>query len=61
MPKTIHNKLVRDKIVNIIEQSGKKAYSRILNQNEFFNELMKKLHEEVSEFQAGMHWIRRWK
>ncbi len=50
MPNTIHNKLVRDKVVNIIEKSGRKVYSRILSENEFFNELMRKLHEEVNEF-----------
>ena len=50
MYKTIYNKLVRDKMLNIIEKSGGKADARILNNNEFFNELKKKLQEEVSEF-----------
>ena len=40
----IHNKLVRDKIPEIIENTGKKAYCRILTEEEYLSELDKKLN-----------------
>lgn len=45
-----YNKLVRDKIVDIIEADGRKAEFRILDNVEFRNELNKKLQEEVYEY-----------
>lgn len=48
----IHNKLVRDKIPEIIESTGKKAYCRILTEEEYLSELDKKLNEECAEYQA---------
>lgn len=45
----IFNKLVRDKIPEIIQQDGKIAVTRILNDNEYKIELMKKLLEECNE------------
>lgn len=48
----IHNKLVRDKISEIIESTGKKAYCRILTEEEYLSELDKKLNEECAEYQA---------
>ena len=49
--KTIHyDKLVRDEIPQIIEGQGKKAVTRILNDNEYREYLEKKLDEEVAEF-----------
>ena len=45
-----YNKLVRDKIVDIIEADGRKAEYRILDNVEFRNELNKKLQEEVHEY-----------
>lgn len=50
MGKVIHNKLVRDKIAEIINNSGRKANIRILNDSEYYSELKKKLQEEVDEF-----------
>jgi len=48
----IHNKLVRDRIPEIIEKSGKTAYRRILNNEEYIEELDRKLNEECAEYQA---------
>lgn len=48
----IHNKLVRDKIPEIIENTGKTAYCHILNGEEYIAELDKKLNEECAEYQA---------
>ena len=48
----IHNKLVRDKIPEIIEKSGKKAITRTLTQEEYLSELDRKLNEECAEYQA---------
>lgn len=48
----IYNKLVRDKIPEIIKADGKKANIRILENEEYLNELVKKLQEEAKEFEA---------
>ena len=48
----IHNKLVRDKIPEIIEKSGKTAYCHILDETEYLAELDRKLNEECAEYQA---------
>ena len=45
-----YNKLVRDKIINIIEADGRKAQYIILNNEEYKEELNKKLQEEVKEY-----------
>lgn len=44
------NKLVRDKIPEIIEAEGRKCKYRILGEQEYVLELKKKLQEEVNEF-----------
>lgn len=49
MSKTIHNKLVRDNIPAIIEESGKTPNHRTLNDIEFRNALRLKLVEEANE------------
>lgn len=46
----IYNKLVRDKIPEIIAESGKVAIYRRLDDEEYKIELEKKLDEEVAEF-----------
>lgn len=46
----IFNKLVRDKIPEIIEKNGEKAIIEILDDNRFLQELHKKLFEEAEEF-----------
>ena len=45
----IYNKLVRDNIPNIIKKNKGKAYTRILNNEEYKIELEKKLCEEYNE------------
>ncbi len=45
-------KLVRDKIPEIIKADGKEPITRVLSEQEFLNELDKKLNEEVEEYQA---------
>lgn len=46
----IHNKLVRDRIPEIIEKNGKKFSTRILNNSEYIKELKKKSFEELDEY-----------
>ncbi|MGO4890420.1 phosphoribosyl-ATP pyrophosphohydrolase [Anaerobacillus sp. MEB173] len=45
-----YNKLVRDKIPVIIENSGKSYQTKILDQTEYIKELKIKLGEEVEEY-----------
>ena len=52
MPTITHNKLVRDKIPEIIEKSGKTAHCRVLENEEYLAELDRKLNEECAEYQA---------
>lgn len=46
----IHNKLVRDRIPEIIEKSGKNFSTKILNSEEYIKELKKKGFEELEEY-----------
>lgn len=49
-----YNKLVRDRIIEFIERDGVNYKSRILDDNEFQKELLKKIVEEAQEvFEAG--------
>lgn len=50
MKEIIYNKLVRDKILEVIEKTGKKAEFHIANEEEYKDLLIKKLSEEVIEF-----------
>jgi predicted house-cleaning noncanonical NTP pyrophosphatase (MazG superfamily) len=45
-----YNKLVRDKITNIIKKNGETPKCRILSDEEYLEELHKKLFEEANEF-----------
>ena len=45
----VYNKLVRDKIPSIISNNGEKAFIKILNDDEYKSELLKKLLEECNE------------
>jgi predicted house-cleaning noncanonical NTP pyrophosphatase (MazG superfamily) len=50
----IYNKLVRDKIPEIIAADGKKFVTRILDEEEHLQELVKKLAEEYEEFKKDI-------
>ena len=50
--RAVHNKLVRDKIPEIIEKAGKMPVTHILSEEEYITELDKKLNEECAEYQA---------
>jgi predicted house-cleaning noncanonical NTP pyrophosphatase (MazG superfamily) len=49
-----YNKLVRDKIPAIIAADGKKLKSHILNDEEHLQALIKKLGEELKEFEEAL-------
>ena len=46
----VYNKLVRDKITDIIEADGRIAKYRILDNNEYRQQLNSNLQEEVKEY-----------
>ena len=46
----IHNKLVRDRIPEVIEKAGKKFTTRILDNDEYIKELKNKSFEELDEY-----------
>ena len=50
MATKIYNKLVRDLIPDIIEESGNKCRTRILSDDEYLKMLDAKLDEELSEY-----------
>ncbi len=45
----VYNKLIRDRILQIIERDGKKPYWRVLGKKKFLKELKKKILEEARE------------
>jgi predicted house-cleaning noncanonical NTP pyrophosphatase (MazG superfamily) len=45
-----YNRLVRDKIPELLEQAGKKGTFRLLDEKEYASELKKKLSEGVKEY-----------
>lgn len=45
-----YNKLVRDRIPEIIENNGKTFTTRILNEKEYIEEVSKKIQEELAEY-----------
>ncbi len=51
----MYNKLVRDKIPEIILNNGEKPYTRILSSEEYNIELKKKLIEEALEMQDSQN------
>ncbi len=44
-----YNKLIRDRILEIIKGAGEKPYWRILNEKEYLKEIKKKVVEEAKE------------
>ena len=53
MPITKYNKLVRDRIPEIIEASGKKSVCSTLSDEEYLVMLDAKLNEELAEYQES--------
>ena len=49
--KTIHNKLVRDRIPEIIQNSGKSCVCQTLDDQAYLDALDQKLCEELNEYQ----------
>ena len=49
----MYNKLVRDNIPNIIKKNGATPIVRILDDEEYFKELNRKLKEELNEYLDG--------
>lgn len=49
----IHNKLVRDRIPEIIEASGKRCEWEVLSDEEYLARLDEKLQEELAEYQEA--------
>ncbi len=47
----IHNKLVRDRIPEIIKSSGKTVITNILPEDKYLEALDRKLNEECAEYQ----------
>ncbi|MED1055649.1 nucleoside triphosphate pyrophosphohydrolase [Bacillus mycoides] len=45
-----HNKLIRNNIPKIIKANGKTPTTRILNEDEYIEELSKKTQEELTEY-----------
>lgn len=48
-----YNKLVRDKIPQLIEESGRSYTSRTLNEKEYFDALLDKIVEEIEEYRIS--------
>ncbi|ALC87745.1 phosphoribosyl-ATP pyrophosphohydrolase [Bacillus sp. FJAT-22090] len=51
----VYNKLVRDLIPQVIQKSGSKFTTRILDSSEHLTEIKNKLSEEVKEFQETLN------
>lgn len=48
-----YNKLVRDRVPELIEESGRKQVSRTLNEVEYEQALMDKIVEEIEEYRIS--------
>ena len=53
MKKTVYRKLVRDRIPEIIEQSGKTCACSVLSDEDYLKMLDEKLNEELAEYQES--------
>ena len=50
MKKNVYNKLVRDRIPEFIEKSGKRCTVEVLNDTDYLAMIDKKLDEELAEY-----------
>ena len=50
---TTYNKLIRDRIPDMLEKAGTKFHVEVLNQDRYILELKKKLSEEIIEYQEA--------
>lgn len=50
---TVHNKLVRDRIPDIIEASGKTCVVKVMSHDDYLRALDAKLNEELAEYQQS--------
>jgi predicted house-cleaning noncanonical NTP pyrophosphatase (MazG superfamily) len=48
-----HNKLVRDRIPELIERAGRRPVTRVLDDAEYPQALLRKLQEEAGEFERS--------
>ena len=48
-----YNKLVRDNVPKLIEESGRKQKSKVLNDHEYEQALMDKIVEEIEEYRIS--------
>ncbi|MGI6731173.1 MAG: hypothetical protein ACOX5F_04630 [Anaerovoracaceae bacterium] len=48
-----YNKLVRDNIPKLIEESGRKSTYKVLNDHEYHEALIDKIIEEITEFRES--------
>lgn len=48
-----YNKLVRDKIPQLIQESGRNCTSRILSDDEYYDALLDKIIEEIEEYRVS--------
>ena len=53
MKRVTYNKLVRDRIPEIIAAAGSRPKTRVLDEAEYISELRRKLVEEVEEFNTS--------
>ena len=53
MKRIVYNKLVRDKIPQIIEQNGQICVTQVLSQEDYIQKLDEKLTEELNEYQQS--------
>lgn len=51
--KITYKKLVRDRIPQLIEESGRKCTYRVLNDDEYFDALVNKVIEEIEEYRVS--------
>ena len=53
MKKTVYHKLVRDRIPEIIEESGRKCVCSVLSDGDYLEMLDEKLDEELAEYRES--------